>query len=289
VQDWQYWPLDSWGSHAFDASRFPDPSQWVKDVHARNARLMISVWGKYYPTTENARAMRAKGYLYEPPLAEGLKDWLGFPYTFYDAYNPGARAAFWDQINRSLLSGVDGGDDDRPDISSRADPPSKRLRTPPRWAPRPACSPTAVNSQASMRAARGRAEPARVHPHAFAFRAAALLGRHAVGRRDRDVDRVRRRSPRASPDLGLLHWTTDSGAFAVPPRWATDTMTDAVARSGANSVAVVPVRDLPVHAHPRPHCSGSRGTSRPRAPVMRPSSATTGCATACCLRLLAMP
>ena len=34
-----------------------------------------------------AKAMRAKGQLWEQPLKEGLKDWLGFPYTFYDAFN----------------------------------------------------------------------------------------------------------------------------------------------------------------------------------------------------------
>ena len=26
VQDWFYWPEDQWGSHCFDASRYPDPA-----------------------------------------------------------------------------------------------------------------------------------------------------------------------------------------------------------------------------------------------------------------------
>ena len=103
VQDWQYWPLDSWGSHAFDATRFPDPDGWIRSIHDEHAKLMISVWGKYYPTTENAKAMRAKGQLWEQPLKEGLKDWLGFPYTFYDAFNADAGKAFWAQVNTALF------------------------------------------------------------------------------------------------------------------------------------------------------------------------------------------
>jgi alpha-D-xyloside xylohydrolase len=53
VQDWQYWPPDSWGSHAFDPSRFPDPNGWIAALHAERARLMLSVWGKFYPGTDN--------------------------------------------------------------------------------------------------------------------------------------------------------------------------------------------------------------------------------------------
>jgi len=63
VQDWFYWPEKEWGSHRFDPVRFPDPDGWVRAIHERNARLMISVWGKFYPGTENFEAMRAKAGL----------------------------------------------------------------------------------------------------------------------------------------------------------------------------------------------------------------------------------
>ena len=33
VQDWFYWKEDSWGSHEFDPHRFPDPDEWVRDIH----------------------------------------------------------------------------------------------------------------------------------------------------------------------------------------------------------------------------------------------------------------
>jgi alpha-D-xyloside xylohydrolase len=52
--------------------------------------------------------MDAKGYLYQPNLTEHIKDWIGQPYTFYDAFNPAARELFWSQINEGLFSkGVD--------------------------------------------------------------------------------------------------------------------------------------------------------------------------------------
>ncbi len=61
VQDWFYWPENAWGSHRFDPARFPDPDGWVKAIHDRNARLMISVWGKFYPGTENFEALQREG------------------------------------------------------------------------------------------------------------------------------------------------------------------------------------------------------------------------------------
>jgi alpha-D-xyloside xylohydrolase len=108
VQDWQYWRVDAWGSHQFDPTRFPDPEGWIKAIHAEHAHLMISVWGKFNPNTDNAKEMDAKGYLYQPNLTEHIKDWIGQPYTFYDAFNPDARKLFWSQIDTALFSkGVD--------------------------------------------------------------------------------------------------------------------------------------------------------------------------------------
>jgi len=108
VQDWQYWRADAWGSHQFDPTRFPDPEGWIKAIHAEHAHLMISVWGKFNPNTDNAKEMDAKGYLYQPNLTEHIKDWIGQPYTFYDAFNPDARKLFWSQIDTKLFSkGVD--------------------------------------------------------------------------------------------------------------------------------------------------------------------------------------
>jgi alpha-D-xyloside xylohydrolase len=108
VQDWQYWKVDSWGSHLFDPARFPDPVGWIKAIHAQHANLMISVWGKFNPNTQNAKDMNAAGFLYQPDLKQNMKDWLGYPYTFYDAFNPAARKLFWQQIDTNLFKkGID--------------------------------------------------------------------------------------------------------------------------------------------------------------------------------------
>jgi alpha-D-xyloside xylohydrolase len=108
VQDWQYWRPDSWGSHEFDATRFPDPKGWIDAIHAQHAHLMISVWGKFNPNTANAKEMQAHGYLYQPDLDVHMTDWIGYPYTFYDAFNPGARKLFWSQMDTGLFrKGID--------------------------------------------------------------------------------------------------------------------------------------------------------------------------------------
>jgi alpha-D-xyloside xylohydrolase len=108
VQDWQYWKPDSWGSHEFDPARFPDPDGWIKAIHDLHAHVMISVWGKFYPGTSNFNALQAAGYLYQPNLDEHVHDWINHPFTFYDAFNPGARKLYWDQINRALFAkGID--------------------------------------------------------------------------------------------------------------------------------------------------------------------------------------
>ena len=104
VQDWFYWKEDAWGSHQFDSTRFPDPDGWIRSIHDKHARLMISVWGKYYPGTANFEAMHSRGFLYELNLKEGLHDWVGHPYTFYDAFNADARKLFWAQLNSALFS-----------------------------------------------------------------------------------------------------------------------------------------------------------------------------------------
>jgi alpha-D-xyloside xylohydrolase len=131
VQDWQYWPRDRWGSHEFDPARFPDPDAWIKALHAEHTHVMISVWGKYYPGNANFDAMKSAGFLYPALLDEHAQDWLGFPYSFYDAFNPDARKLFWSQIEPALYRrGVDAWwmDATEPDVVS-SPPTLDRVRT----------------------------------------------------------------------------------------------------------------------------------------------------------------
>ena len=104
VQDWQYWSEDQWGSHEFEASRYPDPEKMLDDVHAMHGRFMISVWPKFYTNTEHYKELKAAGYAYTHAEEDSLVDWLGHTQSFYDAYAAGGRKMFWRQMDESLYS-----------------------------------------------------------------------------------------------------------------------------------------------------------------------------------------
>ncbi len=110
VLDWSYWKEDGWGSQDFDLSRFPDAAAMTKELHRQNVKLMISVWPKFYEGTQAYKEFDEKGYLFKRNIADGRKDWIGQGYTstFYDPFNPAARTAFWNLINKKIYSkGID--------------------------------------------------------------------------------------------------------------------------------------------------------------------------------------
>lgn len=104
VQDWSYWPEDAWGSHDFDAARFPDPKAMVDSIHAMHGRVMISVWPKFYASTEHYKQFDQNGWMYQQAIKDSIKDWIGPGYigSFYDAYSPEARKLFWKQMQDKL-------------------------------------------------------------------------------------------------------------------------------------------------------------------------------------------
>lgn len=82
----------------------------VDAIHDLNARFMISVWPKFYPTTKNYKELAANGWVYLQAVKDSILDFVppGFVATFYDAYAPGARKLFWKQMNDNLYRlGVD--------------------------------------------------------------------------------------------------------------------------------------------------------------------------------------
>ena len=126
VQDWFYWPEDAWGSHDFEASRFPDPKGLVDALHKENVRFMISVWGKFYPTTDHYKELDAKGFMYRKNVELGVKDWVGPGYlnSHFDPYSQEARDIFWRQLETKLKPiGIDAWwlDNTEPDIHSNLD------------------------------------------------------------------------------------------------------------------------------------------------------------------------
>jgi len=110
VLDWNYWPEDAWGSHEFDKNRFPDPKAMVDSIHSMHAKMMISVWPKFYITTEHFKEFDEKGWMYRQAVKDSIRDWVGPGYvgSFYDAYSDGARKLFWKQIYENLYPlGID--------------------------------------------------------------------------------------------------------------------------------------------------------------------------------------
>jgi alpha-D-xyloside xylohydrolase len=104
VQDWFYWPENAWGSHDFDRERFPDPKAMVEQLHADNFHVMLSVWAKFYTTTDNYKELDAKGYIYRGNVEAGAKDWVGPGYlnAHYDPYSAEARSIYWRQVEQKL-------------------------------------------------------------------------------------------------------------------------------------------------------------------------------------------
>jgi alpha-D-xyloside xylohydrolase len=236
VQDWFYWKEAEWGSHQFDPARFPDPDAWIRAIHdTYHARLLISVWGKFYPGTANFDAMRAGGFLFEPNLREGLHDWINHPYTFYDPFSEGARSLFWSQVERELFSKHADAwwmDATEPDL----------MPTPTLDGQRSHAHPTALgtgarvlngyalmNSKGVYEGQRGAAPDQRV----FILTRSAFAGqqRFAAATWSGDISStwtaLRAQIPAGlSFSLsGLPYWTMDVGGFSVPPRFSRERQT----------------------------------------------------------------
>lgn len=230
VQDWRYWQDDRWGSHRFDPERFPDPEGWIRAIHARHARLMISVWPKLYRGTGHFRELEAAGFLYPETLRRPTTDWLGHVHTFYDAFDPEARRLFWRQMERQLFAkGVDAWwmDATEPELIGEGTPQALQATMHPTALGSGARMMNAyalVNSQAVYEGQRLAAPDRRV----FILTRSAFAGsqRYASATWSGDVsaswDAFARQIPAGLNFTlsGIPYWTTDVGGFAVPPRFA---------------------------------------------------------------------
>jgi alpha-D-xyloside xylohydrolase len=231
VQDWMYWRQNDWGSHAFDPQRFPDPEGWIKEIHAQNARLMISVWGKFYPTTDNYKALDALGAMY--PVYP-VRDWVspGFSYAFYDAFNPAGRDLFWRQVNDGLFSkGVDAWwmDATEPDVVQPSPPTLEKMqanmaKTAAGIGPRVMNAYPLLNSQAVYEGQRKAAPNQRV----FILTRSGYAGqqRYAAATWSGDITSTwTAMKKQIAAGLGysisgLPYWTMDAGGFSVPGKFS---------------------------------------------------------------------
>lgn len=127
VQDWFYWPQDGWGTHDFDKARFPNAKAMVEEVHKANARIMISIWGKFYANTDNYKELASKGYMWTKNVENGDLDWVGPGYknSHYDPYTKEARDIYYRQMKPKLVDlGFDAWwmDNTEPDVLSNTRP-----------------------------------------------------------------------------------------------------------------------------------------------------------------------
>ena len=127
VQDWFYWPEDGWGSHDFDKTRFPDPKAMVESIHQSHAHVMLSIWGKFYPNTDNYKELDAAGHMWTKNVDNGDVDWVGPGYknSHYDPYTQEARDIYYRQIKNKLgKMGFDAWwmDNSEPDVLSNTRP-----------------------------------------------------------------------------------------------------------------------------------------------------------------------
>jgi alpha-D-xyloside xylohydrolase len=127
VQDWFYWPENAWGSHDFDKIRFPDPKGMVGAIHKDHARVMLSIWGKFYENTDNYRELAASGHMFTKNVENGDVDWVGPGYknSHYDPYTKDARDIYYRQLKHKLVDlGFDAWwmDNSEPDVLSNTRP-----------------------------------------------------------------------------------------------------------------------------------------------------------------------
>ena len=233
VEDWFYWPEDSWGSHEFDKSRFPDPKAMLDTLHGEHAHFMISVWPKFYPTTDNYKELDAKGFIYRRNVEVGERDWVGKGYTnaFYDPYSAEARGLYWRQIKDKLdVLGVDGWwlDASEPDTHSNLDM-EERIRR---------MGPTALGPAAAFfnsypllhtQAVYDGFEAAHPDTRSFILTRSGFAGLQRNGAASWSGDVASRWADLKNQIpaglgfsmSGIPNWTTDIGGFALEKRYST--------------------------------------------------------------------
>ncbi len=104
VQDWQYWGDDNhWNAMEFLNPNYSDYQRMIDEVHALNAKLMISVWPDFGPATAQYKEFGAAGRLI--PIQSYPTSVATRPYDVYDA---ATRSRYWNYLYTGLMSkGID--------------------------------------------------------------------------------------------------------------------------------------------------------------------------------------
>ena len=116
IQDWQYWGTNYlWNAMDFLSEDFANGAQMIKNVHAKHAHFMISIWASFGPMTKQYRELDKRGLLLPfetwpqsgishvwPPMRDypsGVK--------VYDAFSPEARSIYWNHLRKLYDYGTD--------------------------------------------------------------------------------------------------------------------------------------------------------------------------------------
>ncbi len=119
IQDWRYWPDNTWGSHAFDKARYPDPAAMTKQLHDMHYHILISVWPKFDLGTPNIQELEKAGAMFDPVIPYVFPPGQG---KWYDPFADKGREIYWKQLSGELFSkGFDGWwlDASEPELSGK--------------------------------------------------------------------------------------------------------------------------------------------------------------------------
>ncbi len=116
IQDWQYWGSNYlWNAMDFLSEDFATGPQLIKNVHAKHAHFMISIWASFGPQTQQFRELNEKGLLlpFETWPQSGISHiWppvMKYPsgVKVYDAFSPEARSIYWKYLKTLYDYGCD--------------------------------------------------------------------------------------------------------------------------------------------------------------------------------------
>lgn len=95
VQDWQYWGNNGWGVPQFDDTNYPNPTEFIKELHDLNAHFNISIW-----SNPDKNSDIGKDYVTKDRFIPNTK-WL-------DYFNPETRKEYWNTLKENMFDyGVD--------------------------------------------------------------------------------------------------------------------------------------------------------------------------------------
>ncbi|MFN3171186.1 MAG: TIM-barrel domain-containing protein [Hyphomicrobiales bacterium] len=98
------------GEWKFDPADWPDPKAMVDELNSMDVELMVSIWPTVSASSEHYKKMTERGLIFTSE--RGSPVMIPFPdkdpfgagfFTYYDAFNPDARAFHWDLVKENYV------------------------------------------------------------------------------------------------------------------------------------------------------------------------------------------